>query len=74
MAAINPGPLQLAMPAPPVASFVQAFNDPSKDPLHGQYAGLYDSSIDPNNAQVSYLLKHCVTLLLLLVPGKILWP
>ena len=51
MAAINPGPLQLAMPAPPIASFVQAFNDPSKDPLQGQYAGLIQTfAIVSNNA------------------------
>ena len=54
MAAIDPGPLRLAMPAPPVASFVQAFNDLSKDPLQGQHAGLFDSfAINPNNAQAS---------------------
>ena len=54
MAAINPGPLQLAIPAPPISSFVQAFNDPSKDPLQGQYTGLFDSfAINPDNAQAS---------------------
>jgi len=55
MATINPGPLQLAMlTAPPVASFVQAFNYLSKDTLHGQYAGLFNSFIiDPNNTQAS---------------------
>ena len=54
MAANIPAPVQLTMPTPPVASFVQAFNDPSKDPLQGQYAGLFDSfAINPNNAQAS---------------------
>jgi len=54
MATNMPAPVQLAMPAPPVTSFVQSFNDPSKNPLQGQYAGLFDSfAIDPNNAQAS---------------------
>ena len=55
MAAIKTGPLQLAiLPAPPIDSFVQAFNHPSKDTLHGQYAGLFDSfTIDPTNSQAS---------------------
>ena len=42
------------MPAPPVASFIQAFNNPSNDPLQGKYASLFDSlAINLNNTQVS---------------------
>jgi hypothetical protein len=49
-----PGQNPLAMPAPPVASFVQLFNDPANDPLLGQYAGLFDSfAIDPAAPQAS---------------------
>ena len=49
-----PGQNLVAMPAPPVASFVQLFNDPENDPLLGQYAGLFDSfAIDPAAPQAS---------------------
>jgi len=49
-----PGQNPLAMPATPVASFVQLFNDPVNDPLLGQYAGLFDSfAIDPAAPQAS---------------------
>ena len=57
MAALLPnaaGKPTLAIPAPPVASFVQLFNDPVNDPLLGQYAGRFDSfAIDPVNVQAS---------------------